>query len=172
MVTFPSYELSIHNFVALVSHETVERFDDMFQVNTLGNRIGPVLALRTTVVVVGALEDEAHALGHKTDVTALSPTHKKEGQLTETIIVAHIVHGIPPTVQGAVQGFATRGFDGAAFDASQPLETRVLGLPNGIIKVKLSGKIPLAIICVLATDIISVKGEKGLVRRHAGGTGV
>ena len=77
-VTFSSYELSIDHFIALISHEAVQRLDDMFQVYTLGNRIGSVLALGATIVVVGALEDETHALGHKTDVTTLSPAHEKE----------------------------------------------------------------------------------------------
>ena len=85
--------------------------------------------------------------------------------------MAHVVHGVPPPVQSAVQGLAACSF-GAAFDTSQSLETRILGLPNGIVKVELSGKIPFAIVCVLTTDIISVKGEEGLVRRHAGGSGV
>ena len=144
----------------------------MFQVQTLGNRIGSVLTLGATVVVVGALEDEAHALGHETDVTTLSPAHEKEGQLAETIIVTHIVHGIPPTVQGAVQRFTACGLNKAALDGTQSLKARVLGLSDGIVEVELSGKIPLAVVCMLAANIIGMKGEEGLIRRHAGGTGV
>lgn len=171
MVTFPSYELSVNNFIALVSHEAVQRLDDMFQVQALGNWIGSVLTLGTTIVVVGALEDEAHALGHKTDVATLSPAHEKESQLTKTIIVAHVIHGVPPTIQGGIQRFFACG-SWATLDTSQSLKARILGLPNGIVKIELSGEVPLAVVRVLATDIISMESEEGLIRRHAGGTRV
>ena len=103
MIALSPNELSIDNFIALVSHEAVYGLDDMFQVHAFRDWVGSVLTLGTTIVVVGAFEDEAHALGHKANVTALSPAHQVEGQLTETVIVAHVVHGIPPTVQRAVQ---------------------------------------------------------------------
>jgi len=144
----------------------------MRQIQALGKWVGPVLTLGTTIVVVGALEDEAHALGHKTNIATLSPAHEEEGQLTKTIVVAHVVHGIPPAVQGTVQGFAACSLNGAALDAPQPLKARVLCLPNGIVKIKLSGKIPFPIVCMLTADVISVEREEGLIRRHAGGAGV
>ena len=86
--------------------------------------------------------------------------------------MAHVVHGIPPTVQGAVQRLAACGLDGAALDASQSLKARVLRLPNGVIKIELSGEIPFAVVCMLATDVISVEGKEGLIGGHAGGPGV
>ena len=117
MVAFPPNELSVHNFIALVSHEAVYGLDDMFQIQALGNGIGTVLALGATIVVVCAFEDEAHALGHKTNVTALSPAHQEEGQLPETVIVAHVVHGVPPTVQRTVQRLAACSLDRTTLDA-------------------------------------------------------
>jgi len=172
MVAFPPNELSINDFIALISHEAVYGLDDMRQVQALWNWVGSVLTLGTAVVVVCAFEDEAHALGHKTNITTLSPAQQVEGQLTETIIVAHVVHGVSPTVQGAIQRLATCGLDGAALDTSQSLKTRVLGLPNGVVKIELGGKVPFPIVCMLTTDVISVEGEEGLIRGHAGGTGV
>ena len=106
MVAFSSNEFSIDNLITLVSHEAVYRLDDMLQVDALRNWVGSALTLGAAVVVVGAFENEAHALGHKTNVTALPPAHEEEGQLSKTVIVAHVVHGIPPTIQRAVQGFA------------------------------------------------------------------
>ena len=41
-------------------------------------------------------------------------------------------------------------------------------MTDGIVKIELSGKVPLAIVCVLATDIVRVKGEESLIWRHAG----
>jgi hypothetical protein len=172
MVAFSPNELSINNFITLVSHEAIYGLDDMFQVQALRNWVGSVLALGTTIVVVGALEDEAHALGHKTNIATLSPAHQVEGQLTETVIVAHVVHGIPPTVQGTVQRLAACGLGGAALDTSQSLKARVLCLPNGVVKIELSGKVPFTIVRMLTTDIISVESEEGLIGGHAGGAGV
>jgi len=172
MVAFPPNEFSINNLIALISHEAVYGLDDMRQVKTLWNWVCSVLTLGATIVVVGAFEDEAHALGHKTNITTLSPAQQVEGQLTETVIVAHVVHGIPPTVQGTIQRLAACSLDGAALDTSQSLNTRVLRLPNGVIKIELSGKVPFPIVCMLTTDIISVEGEEGLVGGHAGGAGV
>ena len=45
-------------------------------------------------------------------------------------------------------------------------------MADGIVKVELCGKVPLAIVCVLATDIVRVKGEESLIWRHAGRTAV
>ena len=172
MVAFPPNELSINNFIALISHEAVYGLDDMGQVQTLRNWVGSVLTLGAAVVVVGAFEDEAHALGHKTNITTLSPAQQVEGQLTKTVIVAHVVHGVPPTVQGAVQRLAACSLDGATLDASQSLKTRILRLPNGVVKIELSGKVPFPIVCMLTTDVISVEGEEGLIGGHAGGARV
>ena len=172
VVAFSPDELSVNNFVTLVSHKAVYGLDDVCQVYTLRKWVGSVLTLGTTIVVVGALEDEAHALGHETDIATLSPAHQVEGQLTETVIVAHVVHGIPPAVQGAIQRLTACGLDRAALDASQSCETRVLRLPNSVVKIELGGKVPFTIVCVLTTNVISVEGEEGLIGRHAGGAGV
>ena len=40
------------------------------------------------------------------------------------------------------------GLDRAALDTPQSLKTRVLGLPNGIIKIELGGKVPFTMVHV------------------------
>jgi hypothetical protein len=45
-------------------------------------------------------------------------------------------------------------------------------MTDGIVEIELGGKVPLAVVCVLATDVVRVKGEKGLIWRHAGRTAV
>ena len=79
VVAFSPNELAIDNFITLVAHEAVYGLDDMLQVQALWNWVGSVLALGAAIVVVGAFEDEAHALGHKTNITTLSPAHQVEG---------------------------------------------------------------------------------------------
>ena len=73
MVAFPPNELSINNFIALISHEAVYGLDDMGQVQTLRNWVGSVLTLGAAVVVVGAFENEAKTFRDETDVSGLTP---------------------------------------------------------------------------------------------------
>lgn len=66
-------KFTIYDLVALVADEVVERFDDGVEVNAFRHGVNPVLTFGASVVVVGTLEDEAHALGHETDVACLAP---------------------------------------------------------------------------------------------------
>jgi hypothetical protein len=159
-------EFTIDDLVTLVADEVVERLDDGVKVDALGNGVDPVLAFGTSVIVVGTLEDEAHALGHKTDVASFAPAEKIEGNLSKSVIVAHVVHGISPAVEGGVEGFC------ATFHTLQTLETGVLRLTNSIIKIELGREVPLAVVGMLTANIIGMEGEEGLIWAHTGGAGV
>lgn len=165
MVLLLPHKLSVDNLVALVSNKVVQRLDDGTEVDAFGYRVDAVLALRTPVVIVRAFEDEAHALGHETDVASFSPTQQVKGDLSQTIVLAHVVHGIPPAVESGVEGFRASGFP--TFYALQALKPRILGLTNGVIEIELSSKVPLAVIGVLSTNVVGVDSEEGLVRAHS-----
>ena len=53
----------------------------------------------------------------------------------------------------------------SAFEALKP---GVLGLADSVVEVELGGKVPFAVVGVLTADVVSVEGEKCLVRCHAG----
>ena len=48
----------------------------------------------------------------------------------------------------------------------EAVETRVLSLSHGVVKVELRRKIPLPVVRMLATDVVGVEGEESLVRCH------
>jgi hypothetical protein len=157
MISLPSHELPIHNFIALIPHEPVERLDDRLQINALGYSISAVLTLRTSVIVVGTFEDKAQTLGYEANIASFTPTQKIKSKLSEAVILTHIVHGTTPTVESIVQRLCTWGFDDATTDALQALKSRILRLTNGIIKVQLGGEVPFSVIGVLTTDVIRVQ---------------
>lgn len=103
VILFPADEFAIDDLVALVAHELVERFDDCLEVETLLYGLHAVLTLWTAVVIVGTLEDEAETFWNEANVSGFTPTEKIEGYLTETVVLAHVVHGVAPTVEGAVE---------------------------------------------------------------------
>ena len=81
VIPFPPYKFPLHHLVALIPDESVERLDDRPQVEALRYWLHPVLALRRAVVVVGALEDEAQALGHESHLCRFAPTEQVERDL-------------------------------------------------------------------------------------------
>lgn len=83
--------------------------------------------------------------------------------------MAHVVHGISPTVEGGVEGFCASGF---TFDALQALETGVLRLANSIIEIELGREIPLAVVGMLAANVVGMKGEEGLIWTHSRSAGI
>lgn|SRR5712675_1904518 len=103
MISLSSHELAVHNFIALIPNKPVERLDDRLQIYALGNGISPVLTLRTSVVVVGAFEDEAQTLWDKAYITRFTPTQKVKGKLSKAVVLTHIVHRIAPAVKSIVQ---------------------------------------------------------------------
>jgi hypothetical protein len=44
---------------------------------------------------------------------------------------------------------------------------RFFSMANGIVKVELGGKVKSMVACVLAADVVPMKGEKWLIRRHS-----
>ena len=103
MILLPSNELVVNDFVALVPHKAIQRLDDRLKVKTLRDGIDAVLALGTTVVVVRTLEDEAQTFRNEPHLRSLAPKQQIERDLTHPVILAHVVHRLPPPVQRAVQ---------------------------------------------------------------------
>jgi hypothetical protein len=134
MVPLPSHKFPIDDFIALISHDSVDRLDDRLQIYALGNRLRPVLALRTPVIVIGTFEDEAQTLGYEANIASFTPTQEIKSKLAEAVVLTHIVHGIAPTVEGIVQRLCTLRFD-VTTTALQALKTGVLRLTDGVIKV-------------------------------------
>ncbi len=156
VILLPSDELAIHYFIALIPHETVKRFNDGAEVQTLRYGIHTVLTLRTAVIIVGALENEAQTFRNKSDVGPFSPAEKEECYLPQTIIVGHVVHGIAPAIESRVQRFVAAF---SAFDRFEALETGILGLTNSVIEIELCRKIPFPVVGMLTTNVIGVKSE-------------
>jgi hypothetical protein len=138
----------------------VQRLDDCPQIESLRHWLDPILALGTTVVVVCALEDEAKAFGHESDLRSLTPAEQEERNLAETIILAHVVHSLSPPSQSALKTLLRASLlDALAFTPGglEALKAGVLDLADGIIEIELSGKIPFTIVCVLTADVVGVQ---------------
>jgi hypothetical protein len=104
MVLFLADELAVDDFVSLVSHEPVERLDDGFHIEPLLYRLYPVLAFWTPIIVICALEDIAQTLWDESNISGLAPEHEKEGNLPETVVLAHVVHRVSPPIESRVEG--------------------------------------------------------------------
>jgi hypothetical protein len=167
VITFSSYILAIHSLIALITNEAIKRFDDSAKVKAFRDGVDATLALGRTIIVIGTFEDEAEALGDESDLSRLSPTKEVKSYLTHAVILGHVVHCLTPAFEGTGEGFL-RMTAAAATLRAEALETGVLGMADGIVKVKLGGKVPFAVVCVLATDIVGMKGKKCLVGRHSG----
>jgi hypothetical protein len=124
VVLLLSNELAVDNLVALLTHIVVERLDDRIEVKPLWNRVDPILAFRASVVVVGALEQEADTFGHEANVASLSPDQEIQGNLTESIVLAHIVHGVSPPIECRIQRFGSCRFP--TLHTFETLESRIL----------------------------------------------
>jgi hypothetical protein len=74
VILLSSHKLPIHGFIALIPYKPVERLDDRLQIYALGNRIRPVLTVRTSVIIVCTFEDEAQALGYEANIAGFTPT--------------------------------------------------------------------------------------------------
>ena len=124
--------------------------------------IDAILALGRAVVIIRTFEDEAEALGNESDLSGFSPAEKIEGNLTHAIILGHIVHCLTPPFKGASQRLLGMVAPTATLRA-ETLKSWILSVTNSIVEIKLGGKVPLAVICVLPPDIVRVEGEKRLV---------
>lgn len=165
MILFSSHELAVDHLVPLIAHEAIERLNGALEVKSFGYRVNPILAIRTSIVVVRALEDEAQALGREAHVSRLGPAQQPERNLPQAIVLAHVVHRIAPAIERAVERLGARRLY-IALDTAQPLQTRVLRLSHSIIEVELRSKVPFAVVGMLTTDIVRMNGNQRLVGRH------
>ena len=172
VVAFAADESTVDDLVALVSDEPVQGSDDRAEVEPFRDRLGAVLALGRPVVVVGALEDEAQALGHEPDLRRLAPTEEVQRELPDAVVRRHLEHGLLPPLPGRVERLDRRGrrrLDaGLAGGFAREPSDAVVGLADRVVEVELGGKVPLAVVGVLAADVVGVEGQQGLVRGHAG----
>ena len=168
VVLFFPNELAIDDFVSLVTYETIQGFNHGLEIESFRNGIHSILTLGTPIVVVRALENEAQTFRRETNIPGFAPAQQIESDLPKSVVVTHVVHSIPPSIQSTVKRFDTTAL--GPFYAFESLEAGILGLSDGVVKVKLGGEIPFAIVGMLPTNVVSVKGEKRLIRRHAGCT--
>ena len=87
------------------------------------------------------------------------------------VVLGHVVHCLMPTFEGTSQGFF-RMVVATALLGAEALKTWVLSMTDGIVKIELGSKVPLAVICVQPSDVIHVKCEECLVGGHARRTAV
>jgi hypothetical protein len=171
VITFSSLKLAINRLIALVTNEAVKGLDNRTKVEAFWDGINAILALGRAVVVICAFENKAETLGNEADRCSLSPTKEVKGYLTHAVVLRHVVHCLTPTFEGTGQRFLGMA---AAATTLRPkaLKTWILSMTNGIVEIKLGSKVPLAVICVLAPDVVRVKSEECLVGGHAGRTAV
>jgi hypothetical protein len=96
----------------------------------------------------------------------LSPAKEIKGYLAHAVILGHVIHHLTPAFKGTCEGLL-RVAAATTMLQVEALETRILGMANSIIEVKLCGKVPLAIVCVLTTNVVGMEGEKCLIGRHS-----
>jgi len=118
-----------------------------------------------TVVVICALEDEAEALGHEANLGGFTPAEQVERDLSQAVILGHVVHGLTPPLERGVKRPVWTYL--GLLDRLEPFDTWVLDLSYSVIKVELCGEIPFAIVCVWAADIVCMESEESLVGGHA-----
>lgn len=187
MVTLLTNVLSVVDFVTLVAAVLVERGNDIVEESEFLDRLDLVLASSRVEVVVGALEDEAETLRHESDLVGLTPAEEEKSQLADTIVLGHLVHAGLPAVFSSLQAVVAlhalqslllvlrvgllRGLAGLASPPVGLSELHV-GKSNRVIEIKMSSKVPAAVVGVLTSDVVGMEREKSLVGRHAGSTGV
>jgi len=171
VITFPSHKLAINSLITLVTNEAVKWLDDCAKVEAFRYGIDAILALGRAIVVIRTFEDKAEALGNESDLSGFSPAEKIKGNLTHAVILGHVVHCLTPPFKGASQRFLGMVATTTTLRA-EALKAWVLSVTDSVVEIKLGGKVPLAVVCMLATDIVRVKGEEGLIWRHAGRTAV
>jgi len=165
VITFPSHKFAINSLVALVTNEAIKGLDNRAKVESFRHRVDAGLAFRRAVVVVCTFENKAETLGNESDLSGLSPAQEIKGNLTHAIILGHVVHRLTPAFEGTGQGFLGMIATTTTLRA-EALKTGVLSMTDSVVEIKLSSKVPLAIICVLASDVVRMKGEECLIWGH------
>src|SRR5882724_11131735 len=103
MVLFLPNEFAIRHFITLVAHKPIQRRNNSLEVNAFWNRVDSILAFGAAVKIVRAFEDEAQALWHEPDIASFAPAEQVQRYLSEPIVLAHIVHGITPSLLCAIE---------------------------------------------------------------------
>jgi len=92
VITLSADVLAVEDFVTLISAVVVQRSDYVVQVGELLNGLNLVLANRRVEVIVCTLEDETHQFRHETDLVGFTPAKKVESNLSNTVVLRHLVH--------------------------------------------------------------------------------
>jgi hypothetical protein len=100
MITFSPHKLAINGLIALIMNEAIKWLDNRAEVESFWDGIDKVLASGRAVVVVGAFENKAEALGHESDLRCFSPAKETKGYLSHTVVLGHVIHRLTPTFQG------------------------------------------------------------------------
>jgi hypothetical protein len=166
VIAFSSQKLAVNGLIALITNEAVKGLNNRAKVEAFWDGIDAILALRRAVVVIRAFEDKAEALGNEADLRCFSPAKQVKGYLTHAVVLRHVIHCLTPTFEGTSQGFLGM-VTATATLRPEALKAWVLSMTNGIVEIKLGSKVPLAVICVLAPDVVRVEGEECLVGGHA-----
>ena len=140
MILVASHKFPVDDLVALVPDKSVKRLHHSSQIKPLGNMVESVLALWRPVIVIRTLEDEAETLGHEPHLCRFAPAEKVERNWPQAVVLAHIVHGIPPSIVGCGEGlFVRRRLPRVDLNRVNP---GFWVLPDGIVQIKLGRKIP------------------------------
>jgi hypothetical protein len=88
------------------------------------------------------------------------PSKSDKVLLTYAIILVHVVRFLAPAFKGTAQKY--RGMVVATpVHRAEALETQILSVASSIVKMMLGSKVPVAVICVLATDESTGRVRKG-----------
>ena len=108
MILVASHEFPVDDLVALVPDKSVKRLHHSSQIKPLGNMVESVLALWRPVIVIRTLEDEAEAFGSEPHLRRFAPAEKVESDLSQAVVLAHVVHSVPPSIMGCGKGLFVR----------------------------------------------------------------
>ena len=107
VVTLSANVHSVRNLVTLISHILVQRSDNVVQEGELLDRLNKGLASGRVEVIVRALENEAQALGHETNLVGFTPAKEIQSDLSNSIMLRHLVHTGLPAILGGLETVIT-----------------------------------------------------------------
>ena len=144
--------------VNLILNKPIQGFDDSPHV--LRYRLHPLLTLWRPVVIICTFKEVAQTFGREANLSGLTQSDEDNrigsccsprlstglGQLQATFHDVNFCLALTPGVEAI----------------------RFLSLPDGVVKVKLGGKVPLVVVRIVTTDVISVQRNQHLIWGHAG----
>ena len=171
VVTFASDVDSVQNFIALVANELIEWCDDIIQESEFVHRLNQCLAHWGVEVVVRALENKAETFRHEADLVSLTPAEEVKCDVTNAVVLRHAVHASLPSILRGLQTVIAfeilKSFCLVLLLLLSLLLALLLatakglaiciGKTYGIVEVEVGGKIPLAVVGIIATNVISMK---------------